>query len=331
MDKFLVTGGAGFIGSHVVDGLINMGYQVRVVDNLSTGRRQNINPKAVFTEPLDVSQTPDDWLDQDTVAIHCASQPKCNVSLYAPINDMENNYAVGVKFITKCISRKIKRLVLISSMSVYGDQEKSPFTEDMKPAPKDPYGIHKYALELMCKSLCGNHGVEYLILRPQHVFGIRQRYDLSYRNVIPRWIKKAILRQPLPVFGDLGLKRAFSPVSLIKRSIISAALDQKLNGEIFNLGSPTTRSLADVAEKISTALSIQINFEFLPSPSTLLNFSVGSTEKAKRILRIIESEIEFDANLSMLAEEIKKSTISEAEIGIIPEIAPQAYLSIYGT
>lgn len=329
MDKFLVTGGAGFIGSHVVDCLISKGYEVRVVDNLSTGRRQNINPKAVFATPIDASQTPDEWLDEDTIAIHCASQPRCNVSLYAPVNDMENNYAVGIRFITKCVSRRIKRLVLISSMSVYGDQKKTPYTEEMKPAPKDPYGIHKYALELMCKSLCENHGVEYLILRPQHVFGIRQRYDLSYRNVIPRWIKKAILGQPLPVFGDLGLKRAFSPISLIKRSIISAALDQKLNGETFNLGSSITRSLSDIAEKISNVLKLKINFELLPSPSTLLNLSVGSTEKARRILHIVESEIEFDSNLSMLTEEIKKSTISGAEIGIIPEIAPQTYLSIY--
>lgn len=329
--KFIITGGAGFIGSHVADGLIDMGYKVRVVDNLSTGRYQNINPQAIFTEPMDASHVPDAWLDENTVAIHCASQPKCNVSLYAPVNDMENNYAVGVKFITKCVSRKIKRLVLISSMSIYGDQEITPFTEDMKPAPKDPYGIHKYALELMCKSLCENHRVEYLILRPQHVFGIRQRYDLSYRNVIPRWIKKALLKQALPVFGDLGLKRAFSPISLIRRSIISAALDEKLNGETFNLGSSTIRSLAEVAEKISNVLNIKISFEFLPSPSTLLNLSVGSTEKAKRILDIIESEIEFNTNLSKLAEEIKKSIISEAEIGIIPEIAPQAYLSIYGT
>ncbi|KXK15035.1 MAG: NAD-dependent epimerase/dehydratase family protein [Chloroflexi bacterium OLB14] len=216
-------------------------------------------------------------------------------------------------------------------MSVYGDQEKSPFTEDMKPAPKDPYGIHKYALELMCKSLCENHGVEYLILRPQHVFGIRQRYDLSYRNVIPRWIKKALLKQPLPVFGKLGLQRAFSPISLIKRGIISAALNEKINGEIFNLGSSTTRSLAEVAQKISNILSTNISFEFLPSPSTLLNLSIGSTEKVKKNLCIVESEVEFDANLSMLVNEIKKSIISKVEIGITPEIAPQKYLSIYGS
>lgn len=329
--KFLVTGGAGFIGSHIVDGLINRGYQVYVVDNLSTGRRQNINPNAVFTEPFDASQTPDEWLDEDTIAIHCASQPKCNVSLYAPVNDMENNYAVGVRFITKCVSRKIKRLVLISSMSVYGDQPKSPYTEDMKPSPKDPYGIHKYALELMCKILCENHGVEHLILRPQHVFGVRQRYDLSYRNVIPRWMKKAILKQPLPVFGNLNLKRAFSPVSLIQRSIITAALDEKINGEIFNLGSSKTRSLAEVAEKISEALDLKIDFDLLPSPSTLLNLSVGSTDKAKRILKVLESENEFDAILSQLASEMKRDTISDTEIGVVPEIAPQIYLSIYGT
>jgi UDP-glucose 4-epimerase len=330
MEKFLVTGGAGFIGSHIVDGLIARGYQVYVVDNLSTGQRQNINPNAVFPESLDVSQTPNEWLDEDTIAIHCASQPKCNVSLYAPVNDMENNYAVGIRFITKCVSRKIKRLVLISSMSVYGDQEKAPFTEDMKPAPKDPYGIHKYALEQISKSLCENHGVEYLILRPQHVFGIRQRYDLSYRNVIPRWIKKAILGQPLPVFGDLSLKRAFSPISLIQRSIVSAALDGKLNGEIINLGSSKTRSLAEVAEKISKVVNIKVEFEFLPSPSTLLNLSVGSTDKAIMTLKALESETEFDANLSQLADEIKSAAVVEKENGIVPEISPQIYFSIYG-
>jgi UDP-glucose 4-epimerase len=329
--NFLVTGGAGFIGSHVVDGLIGLGYQVRVVDNLSTGRLQNINPRAIFTEPADASFIPDEWLDEDTTAIHCASQPKCNVSLYAPVNDMENNYAVGVRFITKCVSRKIKRLVLISSMSVYGDQEKKPFTEDMMPAPKDPYAIHKYSLEQMCKVLCKNHGIEYIILRPQHVFGIRQRYDLSYRNVIPRWIKKAILRQPLPVFGDLSLRRAFSPVSLIERSVISAALNEEVNGEVLNLGSSRTRSLGEVAKKISRLLNVKISFELLPSPSTLLNVSVGSPEKARRILKVVESEIEFDANLSALAREIKSATISGTEIGIVPEIAPLTYISIYGT
>ena len=328
--KFLVTGGAGFIGSHIVDSLIERGYQVYVVDNLSTGRRQNINPKAIFTEPIDASQTPDEWLNEDVISIHCASQPKCNVSLYAPVNDMENNYAVGVRFITKCVSRRINRLVFISSMSVYGDQPKSPYTEDMTPAPKDPYGIHKYALEQMCKVLCENHGIEHLILRPQHVFGVRQRYDLSYRNVIPRWIKKAILGQPLPVFGNLNLKRAFSPVSLIQRSIISAALNEKLDREIFNLGSSRTRSLGEIAEKISKLLNIKIDFEILPSPPTLLNLSVGSTDKAKNILKVTESEIEFDTNLTQLTADMGKEIISGTEIGVIPEISPQVYRSIYG-
>ncbi len=317
------------MGSHIVDRLVEHGFETFIVDNLSTGLLSNINSRAFFPGPCDTGDTPDSWLNHETIAIHSAAQPKCNVSIYAPLDDLNNNYLVGVKFIVKCVSRGIRRIVLISSNSVYGKQETLPYTEDMTPAPRDPYAIHKFALEQLCQSLCKVNDIEFVILRPQHVFGERQRPNLAYRNVISRWIKKAILNQPLPVFGDLSLQRAFSPVSLISRAVVAASLEVKANGHVINLGSENLRTLEEIASQISEALNKPVKFRFLPPPPTLLSHAYGSVEKMKNLLGVSESPFEFETNFKSLVNEIKASKITSEEIGISPEIKSKEYNQTY--
>jgi UDP-glucose 4-epimerase len=328
--KFLVTGGAGFIGSHVVDRLVAAGCEVRVVDNMSMGRQENVHCRALFTGPHDVATVPDDWLDEQTVAIHLAARPRCTLSVYAPTDDVLSNYVPGVSFLTRCIQRRVRRFVLLSSIAVYGNPGRLPYTEDMEPHPRDPYSINKHALERLCLIECRRNDIEVVVLRAQHVFGPRQRADLRYRNVIARWIRRALHHQSLPVYGSLDLRRAFSPVSLVCRGIVRAAMQDGIDGEVFNLGSGVVRSLRSISEQISSLLGIDITHEFLTPPPGLLAESYGAVQKAQRRLGVVEDRNEFDDNLRALIEELLDPP-SAVEFGIVPELRRDEYASIFGT
>jgi nucleoside-diphosphate-sugar epimerase len=326
--KLLISGGAGFIGSHVADSATNLGLTPTIIDNLSTGRLSNISDRVFFPGQMNISDTPAEFFDETTTVIHLAAIPKCNSSLYTPEQDATDNYIEGIKFLKKCFTAKVKRIVLVSSMSVYGTSNKVPFSEDMKPDPIDPYAINKWALEKVGLALSKASGVEYVILRPQNVFGPRQRGDLSYRNVIARWIKNLLNDRPLPVIGTLDLARCFSPVSLVTRGIMAAVFAPGISGEVFNLGTSRTRTLREIATLLEKVSGRSARFRILPSPPTLPLAAYGSTKKAEG-LGVFEETTEFEVNLANLYAEIKESGYSSPEEVLAPELFGAEFYQIY--
>lgn len=327
----VVTGGAGFLGSHVVDSLIQRGCRVSVVDDLSFGEAKNISPYASFAGPRDCGTLTADDIPAGATIVHLAATPRCNASLFAPVTDVERNYLPGVRLLTAALNGGIRRFVYVSSMSVYGCAD-SPYAEDSIPQPRDPYAANKFALETVVRSECDAHGVEWVILRPQHVFGPRQRWNLTYRNVVARWIACAMQEKPLPVFASLNLERAFSPVSLIVRGIVAATIDRTATNQVFNLGTRRVRSLLELASWITRTLELpQPMFDIGPAPPTLLTSAIGRVSRAERILGITECEYEAEENLKLLGSEIARveSDLFADEQGFHAEVLPCVYEEVY--
>lgn len=326
---FIVTGGAGFIGHHVTRALLEAGQRVRVVDNLSMGRRQLIPAGAEFDGPLDCGLLKSDSIEMGSIIIHLACQPRCNASLFAPVSDIELSYLPGVRLLTSALNAGIRRFVLVSSMSVYGDAP-SPYMEASIPLPRDPYAVHKRAFEMVVEQLCRAHQVEYTILRPQHVFGPGQRSDLTYRNVIARWARLMLEKRPLPVFGSLDLRRAFSPVSLIARGIVAASMQPSGACRTFNLGTHRIRTLREVAEWIARGLGIQeFSFEHRPAPPTLLEAAVGCVDKAREVLGVVENPDETESCLQGLLGELMRFPDSLEEQGFRAEVLHEKHALVY--
>ena len=327
---FLITGGAGFIGSHVVDMLISKGHTVHIEDDLSTGSRTNINHNSIFQGPRCCGTIRAEDIPRGSTVIHLAARPACNASMFAPVADTDNNYCAAVRFLKAAIVAGVSRIVLVSSMSVYGDAMPMPYVETLAPQPRDPYAINKFALELMVKSLAQSFGIEWVIVRPQHVFGPRQRNDLTYRNVIARWLRRSMARQTLPVIGSLSLRRAFSPIGLVVRGIVAAATLPQAASQIFNLGSPIIRSLQSLRNLIEEYCKHEVTMEFRPGPPTLAEECFGDVSKASAMLGIIELPDEFEVAFNAIADEIGlQQPISIREMEFVPELSGESYQCIY--
>ena len=327
--NFIVTGGAGFLGSHIVDALLDMDHNVAVIDNLTTGISTNLSGKEIAFIKSDCADIPFGILNSEAVVVHCAAQPKCSVSTFMPERDAIDNYLPGVRLVTRALRAGVRRIVLVSSLSVYGSASPLPYVEQMEPKPEDPYAIHKLALERLALAQCSLHETELVIVRPQHVFGPRQRSDLAYRNVIARWIRRALAELPLPVFGSLDLARAFSPVSLVTRGIVAASLAPEVDGDIFNLGSSNVRTLREIAAMIERAIGKSVEYSHMEKPKTLRLMAYGSVSKASRVLRISEQSGEFEMNFELLVGEICSTPRPSSEKLDEPELMDGTFARIY--
>jgi nucleoside-diphosphate-sugar epimerase len=324
----LVTGGAGFLGSHVVDLLLERGNEVSIVDNLVTGRLQNVNAAAAFAQ-ISCAEILPDMLGPDVTVIHLAAVPQCTASLFRPLADLQANYLEGLRCLTACLAARVRRFVFVSSMAVYGDAAAPPFREGTIPRPRDPYAVNKFALEQIALIESALHGVEVSIVRPQHVFGPRQAPHLAYRNVIARWIRRALSEEPLPVIGTLALRRAFSPVSLVARGIVAAAESPVASGEIFNLGTRRLRTLGEIVHCIEQRLATTCRLVDVPAPPSLLLDAFGAVDKAENLLGISEQPGEFEAAIDQLVAEIQAGPSVTAERTLEPEFLDEQYYQTY--
>ena len=200
----LVTGGAGFIGSHVVDELINAGHRVVVLDDLSGGFVDNINPKAEFVQG--------DILDKDLIArlfsdwkfdyvFHLAAYAAEGLSHFIRRYNYQNNLTGSINLINASINHAVKCFVFTSSIAVYGKNQ-LPMSEETTPLPEDPYGIAKYAVELDLRAAHEMFGLNSIIFRPHNVYGERQNIGDKYRNVVGIFMNNILQDKSLPIFGD---------------------------------------------------------------------------------------------------------------------------------
>lgn len=291
--KILVTGSAGFMGSHLVDALIKEGYKnVFGVDDLSGGYLDNVNSKSNFTK-LDLrdKEKTAQYVDniKPEIIFHLAADATEGRSQFTPISSTGRNYIAYLNLLTPAIRNNLKKVVLTSSMSIYGSQ-RPPFSEDMERKPDDIYGISKAAMERATEILAQVHGFKYVIIRPHNVYGPGQNLSDPYRNVIAIFINCLLNNKNFYIYGDGEQKRAFSYIDDFTPYIIKAAFLKEAEGEIFNIGpmqESTINSLAQIVLKTffqDEKIPPQFLPKYLPARPMEVKEAWCTVDKARKIL-----------------------------------------------
>lgn len=249
MSKVLVTGCAGLLGSHFTRHLLQSGHEVIGIDDLSGGYIENVDPSTNFFERNLIEAESIDKIFSDTkpdYVYHFAAYAAVGVSPFIRNFNYTNNVVASANVINCSINHGVKKVIFTSSMDVYGSQE-SPFTEDMRPMPEDPYGIAKYAVEQDLEAARRFFGLRYTIARPHNVFGVYQNIWDKYRNVLGIWIRQTLSGQPITIYGDGSQIRSFSDIKYYMEPF--EKLMDRGDSEIYNLGADSKISIIDAAEK----------------------------------------------------------------------------------
>lgn len=286
----LVTGGAGFIGSHVSDALLKMGHMVIVLDDLSGGFMRNVNPKCVFVKG---SITDEKILDEifkkydiDYV-YHLAAYAAEGLSHFIRKFNYENNLIGSINLINRSVRNNIKHLIFASSIAVYGINQ-NPMTENLMPLPEDPYGVAKYATELDLKAAHKMFGLQYTIFRLHNVYGEKQNYGDPYRNVLGIFINNLLQGKPMPIFGDGKQRRAFSYIDDVTPHIARCIEYPKARNETFNMGADKPYTVLELAYEIARALKKDPKIEFL-APRKEVVEAYCDHAKAKKVFNITKT------------------------------------------
>lgn len=261
MTKILVTGSAGFMGSHLVDFLLAKKHRVYGIDDLSGGYLKNVNPKSTFYK-LDLrdSHKTQSLIKklQPRFVYHLAADATEGRSQFTPLSATERNYLSSLNVLVGCIKADTKRVIITSSMSVYGGQ-KPPFAEDMPTRPVDIYGIAKSATEEAAKVLAQVYGFDYTIIRPHNVYGPRQNLADPYRNVVAIFINCLMQNKNFYIYGDGQAKRSFSYIDDVTPYIAKAGFSKKTKNEIINIGPQKEYSINQLARIVLSHFVKDIN------------------------------------------------------------------------
>lgn len=303
---FLVTGGAGFIGSNIVKALLANNDTVRVMDNLATGRRENIEP---FLDKIDFQQTDLNNLDDCRKAVdgvdyilHQGAIPSVPRSVDDPIKTNNANINGTLNLLIAARDAKVKRLVYAASSSAYGDSPVMPKVETMETRPKSPYAIQKLVGEMYCQNFSKLYGLETVCLRYFNVFGPNQDPNSVYSAVIPLFIK-AILQDKSPtIFGDGLTSRDFTYVeNNVQANILAAVSAHPVSGEVINIACGYEVSLNQLAEKINQQLGKNIKVNYAPERVGDVKHSLADIGKAEKLLGY-KPLVSFDQGLSKTIE-----------------------------
>lgn len=283
MKSVLITGGAGFIGSHIVDELIKIGHSVVVIDDLSGGFEQNVSPRATFIKGsiVDVDLV-DSVVENHAIEyiIHTAAYAAEGLSHWIRNFNYSNNLIGSVNLINAAIKHQVKCFVFTSSMAVYGAGQ-VPFSEKAIPQPEDPYGIAKLAVEQDLKAAHYVFGLNYIIFRPHNVYGERQNIWDLYRNVIGIFMYRLLHDRPVAIFGDGLQQRAFTYVGDVAPFIANCLTKAEIYNKTFNIGSDDPITIMELLSKVGSALDIEAMCEHFPPRCEVKNAYCSHAEIKK--------------------------------------------------
>lgn len=285
MPTSLVTGGAGFIGAHVVNELIRQGHKVVVMDDLSGGFSENVNPAAVFVEGSVVDHALIDRTFEEhkfDYVYHLAAYAAEGLSHFIKRFNYTNNLTGSVNLINAAVKHKVKCFVFTSSIAVYGAL-KPPMREDMIPVPEDPYGIAKLAVEMDLKVTHEMFGLNYVVFRPHNVYGEFQNIGDRYRNVVGIFMNQLMQGRPLTVFGDGKQTRAFSYIGDIVPAIVNSAFTPAAYNQVFNIGADEEYSVKELAVLTMKAMGIEGEVRHLEARNEVVHAHADHS-KVKKIL-----------------------------------------------
>lgn len=250
--KILVTGSAGFIGSHIYDLLFDMGHEVYGIDDLSGGFMRNVSQKRFFTK-LDLRDREKTaaYVEKlkPEIIFHLAADATEGRSQFTPFSAMDRNIVAYQNLLIPAIKHGLKKMVLTSSMSVYGKQQ-VPFHEKLIPQPEDIYGISKMSMEKTTEVLADVYGFKYTIIRPHNVYGPRQNLSDPYRNVVGIFINSLLHGKSFYIYGDGKQKRAFSYIDDVAPAMVKAVFNKECEEKIINIGSDEAVTLNELAEAV---------------------------------------------------------------------------------
>jgi UDP-glucose 4-epimerase len=267
MKKSLVTGGAGFIGSHVADHLIKMKHRVVVLDDLSGGYSENVPREAEFVKGSILDTGLINALFKQhrfNYVYHLAAYAAEGLSHFIKRFNYNNNLIGSVNLINASVNYEVERFVFTSSIAVYGAGQ-TPMTEDMIPVPEDSYGIAKLAVERELRVTHEMFGLDYVIFRPHNVYGSRQNIADRYRNVVGIFMNQILKGEPMTIFGDGEQQRAFSDIDDVAPIIAAAAENPSARNQIFNVGADTPFTVNTLAQVIAEAMNAPCNKKHLPA------------------------------------------------------------------
>jgi UDP-glucose 4-epimerase len=240
MSKVLITGVAGLLGSRLADYILETqpGVEVVGIDDLSGGYEENINPKVEFWRMNLVEHPIENCFEVHNFdyVFHFAAYAAEGLSPFIRQYNYENNLVATARVINNCIKYNVKRLVFTSTLAVYGHGNYGIFDETQVPKPIDPYGIAKYGCEMDIQIANEQHGLDYCIIRPHNVYGIKQNIWDKYRNVLGIWMYQHMNGEPMTIFGDGTQTRAFSYIDDSLKSLWNAAVLPQASKQIINLG-----------------------------------------------------------------------------------------------
>jgi len=287
--RYLVTGGAGFIGSNIVEELLKRGETVRVLDNFSTGRRENLQFIADYP-PSAIEIIEGDIIDLETVRkvadgvdiiLHQAALPSIPRSIQDPITTNEVNIGGTLNVLKAAVDSGVKRFVYASSSSVYGDNPALPKHEDMIPDPLSPYAVSKLAGEKYCQVFSRVYGLHTVSLRYFNVFGPRQDQDSQYSAVIPKFIKTMMRGERPTIYGDGEQSRDFTYVTNVVEANLLAANAQCEPGLVLNCACQRRITLNQLVEQINIILGKNIRPVYEKQRQGDIKHSYASIDKIK--------------------------------------------------
>jgi len=274
--RTLVTGGAGFIGSHLVDELIEDGHEVVVIDNLSTGKKENINPKAEFHN-IDICDMHVKGLchmfEGVDVVFHTAAKARVQPSIDNPIDFNNVNVGGTLNMLQACVDYGVNRFVFSSSSSVYGDTEEIPTSEFSKTNPISPYALQKLIGEQYCKLFTDLYDLETVCLRYFNVYGDRMSLDGAYKLVIPIFVGQRLEGKPMTIRGDGKQRRDFTYVGdVVDANIRVGFYEHPIWAKVYNVGNGDNRSVNQIADMIG---GDRVNVEPVVEPRETLAANIN--------------------------------------------------------
>jgi len=302
-DRYLVTGGAGFIGSNIVEELVRRGERVRILDNFSTGKRENI---ALFLEDIELIEgdlrclsTVRQAAEGVDYILHQGAFPSVQRSIDNPLDTDECNVRGTLNLLVAARDAGVRRVVYASSSSVYGDTPTLPKIEDMKPAPLSPYAVSKLAGEHYCRVFYQVYGLETVALRYFNVFGPRQDPTSQYAAVIPKFVTAMLKGEQPVIYGDGEQSRDFGYVTNAVQANLLAATAPNVGGQVFNIACGQRYSLLDLVAAINRILGTDIVPLHTAPRVGDVKHSLADISRAREMLGY-QAEVGFEEGLRCL-------------------------------
>jgi UDP-glucose 4-epimerase len=283
MTRSLVTGAAGFMGSHVARHCLDLGHSVVAVDDLSGGFLENVPVGVEFRQGSVSDAAFADSLFEGPrfdVVYHLAAYAAEGLSHFIRRFNYTNNVIGSVNLINGAVRTEVGRFVFTSSIAVYGTNQ-LPMTEDLTPSPEDPYGVAKYAVELDLRAAHEMFGLDYTIFRPHNVYGEHQNIGDRYRNVVGIFMNQVMQGEPMTIFGDGMQKRAFSHIDDVAPLIAGCVGVPTSRCEVFNVGADEPTTVGELARLVAAAFGVEPDVTHLEARNEVAE-AYASHEKAHR-------------------------------------------------